>query len=215
MKPLHIAPAPKLDIAANRSAPKWTRKELASRALWAFARPFFAFSPRPFWAWRRFLLRAFGAKIGRDVHIYPSVRITIPWNLDIAAESAIGERVVLYALGTITIGRQTSISQGAHLCAGSHDYRQPNLPLLKLPITIGSGCWVCADAFIGPGTAVGDLAIVGARAVVVNDIEGGMIAAGNPARIVKRRPPFGGDNTSIERKQTIAKQLGSGGTSDS
>ena len=155
--------------------------------LWDLARPLFAWSPRPLWGWRRFLLRCFGARIGRDVHVYPSARITIPWNISIGDQSAIGDRAILYALGSINIGRQVTISQGAHLCAGSHDYKRADMPLLKPPITIGDAVWVCADAFVGPNVEIGDHAIVGARAVAIKNVPAGAIVAGNPARQVGSR----------------------------
>jgi len=176
-----------LDVAANRSAQKWSRKELAGRVLWDLAHPLFALSPRPFWGWRRVLLRRFGAHVGHDVHIYPTALISIPWNLSIGDESAVGERAILYALGPITIGRRATISQGAHLCAGTHDYRAPTMPLLKRPIAIGDESWVCADAFIGPGVTVGQRTIVGARAVVMKSFGPSLVLGGNPARVLKAR----------------------------
>jgi putative colanic acid biosynthesis acetyltransferase WcaF len=129
----------------------------------------------------------FGADVGRDVHIYPSVKITIPWNLGIGDQAGIGDNAILYALGNIHIGRAATISQGAHLCAGTHDYNDPAMPLLKIPILVEDCAWVCADAFVGPGVTVGGHAIVGARAVVVKDVEAGAIVVGNPARQVKKR----------------------------
>jgi putative colanic acid biosynthesis acetyltransferase WcaF len=181
-------PAPAgLDIAANRAARKWSRKELAGRLLWDLAAPVFALSPRPLWGLRRALLRAFGARIGRNVHILPSVRITIPWNLDIGDEAAVGEGAILYALGPIRIGRQATISQYAHLCAGSHDFTRADMPLLKPPIEIGEGAWICADAFVGPGVTVGARAVLGARAVAMKHVAPGLIVAGNPARPIRKR----------------------------
>lgn len=178
---------PRLDICANRNAVKWSRAEQAGRILWALARPSFRLSPRPLWGWRRFLLRVFGARIGRQVHIYPSVRITIPWNIDIGDYSAVGDRAILYALGTIRIGDRATISQGAHICAGSHDWRDATMPLAKEPITICSDAWICADAFVGPGVTVGCWSIVGARAAALRDIADNTIAIGNPAQVVSRR----------------------------
>jgi putative colanic acid biosynthesis acetyltransferase WcaF len=61
------------------------------------------------------------------------------------------------------------------------------MPLLKLPIVIGDDAWVCADAFVGPGVHIGDQTIVGARAVVVKDVLGGIIVAGNPAHTIGQR----------------------------
>lgn len=132
-------------------------------------------------------MRIFGASVGRNVHICPSVKITIPWNLTIEDDVGIGDSAILYALGPIRIGKRTTISQYAHICAGSHDYHDPDMPLLKLPIQIGCDVWICADAFVGPEVAVGDRAIVGARAVVIRDVPENAVVVGNPARKVHDR----------------------------
>ena len=180
-------PSDEIDVSANRKVRKWSRKEQLGRVLWAMAQPFFALSPRPFWGWRRTVLRLFGAKVGTSVHVYPSVRITIPWNLTLGDRCAVGDRAILYALGPITIGANSTISQGAHLCAGSHDWRQSEMPLTKPPITLGENCWIATDAFVGPNVTIGASAIVGARAVAFRDIPVGAIAIGNPATVVSNR----------------------------
>jgi putative colanic acid biosynthesis acetyltransferase WcaF len=177
-----------IDIKGNRQETKWTQRELLFRALWELTRgPLFAWSPRPLWGWRRFVLRSFGARIGREVRIHPSVRIDIPWTLSIGDEAAVGDRAILYSLGMITIGARTTISQGAHLCAGTHDYHNSRMSLLKLPITIGEDVWICAEAFIGPSVVVDDCAIVGARAVVVKCVGKNSVVVGNPARKIRTR----------------------------
>jgi len=177
-----------IDVRANRHARKWSRRELAGRVLWRIIQPLFSLSPRPFlWGWRNALLRLCGANIGRDVRIDPSVRIVIPWNLTVADGVGIGERVILYSLGPISIGARATISQYAHLCAGTHDWRDPAMLLLKPAIAVGADAWICADAFVGPGVAIGDGAIVGARAVVTCDVAPYRIVAGNPAREIGRR----------------------------
>ena len=79
-----------IDIEANRSSRKWTRRELVIRMLWELSQPLFRYSPRLLWGWRRFLLRLFGAKVGNQVHIHPSVRVFIPWNLTIGNWSSVG-----------------------------------------------------------------------------------------------------------------------------
>jgi putative colanic acid biosynthesis acetyltransferase WcaF len=107
--------------------------------------------------------------------------------LDLKDQCAIGDRATLYALGPITIGPRATISQGAHLCAGTHDISRPDRPLLKPPITIGADAWIAADAFIGPNVIVEAGAIVGARAVVMKDVPGNTTVVGNPARQVKKR----------------------------
>lgn len=176
-----------LDIDSARHARPYSRKEYLGRMLWMLAWPLFRASPRPLFGWRRFLLRCFGARVGPAVHIYPSARIEIPWNLDIGAESSIGENVLVYSLGPVKIGPRSTVSHNAHLCAGSHDYRDPALPLLRLPVTVGADAWICAQSFVGPGVVVGDGAVVGAGAVVTRDVEPWTVVAGNPATFVKKR----------------------------
>jgi putative colanic acid biosynthesis acetyltransferase WcaF len=178
-----------LDIQGNRQAEKYTRSELARRLQWTFGRGCFRFTPRPCFAWRRFVLRLFGAQVGAQVHIYGSATIYFPWNLRIGDWSAIGEGALIYNLGLVTIGARATISHGAHVCAGTHDYLKPDLPLLKPPIEIRDQAWICADAFLGPGVVVGEGAVVGARAVVVKDVEPWTVVAGNPARFVRKREP--------------------------
>ena len=106
----------------------------------------------------------------------------MPWNLTLGTECAVGDRAILYALGRIEIGTRATISQGAHLCAGTHDHRRADRPLLTPPIHIGPDSWVAAEAFIGSGVTVGQGAIVGARAVVMKSVPGGRTVVGNPAR---------------------------------
>jgi len=176
-----------LDISANRQAVKYTKRELALRLVWSAGQWLFRLSPRPCFGWRRAVLRCFGASVGKHVNTYAPTRICFPWNLTVGDWSAIGEDVFIYNLGAVTIGSKATISHRTHLCAGTHDYRNPNLPLLKPPITIGDQAWICADAFVGPGVTVGKGAIVGARAVAMRDVPAWTVVVGNPARHVKAR----------------------------
>lgn len=176
-----------VDVSGNRSRREWSSQAIVGRVLWALTAPLFRLSPRPLWGWRRFLLRLFGAQIGKHVHIYPTVRVMIPWHIKIGVGSAVGDRVYLYSLGIITIGERATVSQNSHLCAGTHQWRDESMPLVKAPITIGDDAWICADAFIGPGVIVGNGAIVGARGAVFKNIEAGKIVGGNPATVIGER----------------------------
>jgi putative colanic acid biosynthesis acetyltransferase WcaF len=178
---------PTLDIAANRQATKHSPGELARRVMWSLGRLAFRLSPRPCFGWRRFVLRCFGAEIGAHVNTCPSTWIYFPWNLTVGDWSAIGEEAFIYNLGPVTLGEKVTISHRAQLCAGTHDYTQPDLPLLKPPIVIHSHAWICADAFVGPGITIGEGVIVGARAVVTKNVEPWTIVVGNPAKVVKKR----------------------------
>jgi putative colanic acid biosynthesis acetyltransferase WcaF len=116
-----------------------------------------------------------------------STWIEMPWELTLGERCLIGDNVTIYNLGRITIGDDTVVSQGAHLCAGTHDYTDPAFPLRRDPITIGKHAWIAADAFVGPGIEVGDGAVVGARAVVTRNVAPWSVVGGNPARAIKDR----------------------------
>lgn len=175
-------------IVIQKEESPWSMREKIGRVLWMLVQAtLFRRSFHNWYLWRRVLLRCFGAKIGKNVRVRPTVRVEIPWRLDIDSDVAIGDFAILYSLGTIRIGRGATISQYAHLCAGTHDYTKPEFPLVCPPITIGEDCWVAADAFVGPDVTIGDRAIVGARATVVKDVPAGQIVGGNPARVLKQR----------------------------
>lgn len=171
------------------TAHPYAKAEYLRRAAWEIVERFvFPLLPRRAVGFRAACLRTFGARIEPGAIVRPGVRVVHPWLLSVGRHSTIGDGAIVYNLGPISIGDHTVVSQRVHLCAGTHDYRQPSLPLLRPPIRIGSGAWICVEAFIGPGVTVGDNAIVGARAVVTRDVPPGVIVAGNPARVVKNRP---------------------------
>ena len=174
-----------LNIKGNRAGQKYPFRIQLMRLAWSFGRMLFRMVPQPLHGPRRMLLRAFGAKLGRQVQVDHTATIYFPWNLEMGDCSAIGERAMIYSLGKIKIGEKTTISQGVHLCAGTHDYADPSLPLLTPPIVVEEQVWICADAFVGPSVTVGVGAVVGARSVVVKDVEPWTVVAGNPARFIR------------------------------
>ena len=160
-----------------------------TRALWSFVwlllfRP----SPRSFHAWRSMLLRLFGAQLGEKVHVYPNVKIWLPSLLVMGNRVGIADGVTLYNMATIHIGDNCVVSQGAHLCAGTHDIDSVNFQLIAKPITLKAEVWVCAEAFIGPGVTIAEGCVLGARAVVVKCItDPWTVWAGNPATMKRMR----------------------------
>ena len=186
-------PAPFQQLNLTRISP-YSRNEKIRRALWNLVRAtLFRPSPRRLYGWRNLLLRTFGATIAPNAVVEPTVRVFHPWLLTLGDWSHLGPGVNVYNLGPITVGDHTVVSQNAFLCAGTHDYTRPNLPLLRPTIRIGNGVWVAMEAFVCPGVTVGDNAVVGARAVVTKDVAPGTVVAGNPARVVKERRMESGD----------------------
>jgi putative colanic acid biosynthesis acetyltransferase WcaF len=166
----------------------FTRKEKIGRLLWTIVQAtVFRFSPRRADAWRASLLRLFGAKVGRVSLLRGTVRIEVPWNVEIGDGAQIGDRVYLYSLGPIRIGDHTVVSQFSHLCAGTHDFERTDFPLLRVPIHIGSHCWIAAESFVGPGVTIADGVVVGARSSVVKDLPAWKVCVGAPAKPVSDR----------------------------
>jgi putative colanic acid biosynthesis acetyltransferase WcaF len=154
---------------------------------WMVQTLLFHTSPQVLYGWRRFLLRAFGARIGKGVLIRPSVSITYPWKLSIGDWSWVGDHATLYSLGDIAIGDNAVISQHSYLCAGSHDYTKLEFDLHAKSIHVESEVWLATNVFVGPGVTVGRGAVIGACSVVLNDVPGGMVCAGNPLRVLRAR----------------------------
>ncbi len=169
--------------------PSFSLQNRIMRAVWGVVwLVLFRTSPRPLHVWRRFLLRLFGAKLGMHVNVYPTVKMWAPWALSIGDYAGVADGVKLYNMAPIVIGNHCVISQGAHLCAGSHDIDSANFQLIAKPITLESYVWVCAEAFVGPGVQLAEGCVLGARAVVVKSIvEPWTVWAGNPAVMKKLR----------------------------
>lgn len=164
------------------TGPSFPLSNRIRRATWALVYALlFRPSPRPLHAWRALLLRAFGAQMGERCHVYPGAKIWAPWNLQLGRYVGIADNVVLYNMDVISIGDHAVISQGAHLCGGTHDYDSRNFQLVAKPISIGARAWICADAFIHPGITIAEGVVIGARSVVHRNIsESWTVCAGHP-----------------------------------
>lgn len=154
---------------------------------WLIQMLFFKNSPQFMYGWRRFLLRCFGANIGKKVMIRPTAHIQFPWKLHIGDYSWIGDNVVLYNLDKITIGSHSVVSQRSYLCTGSHHHHQTDFSIYTKPITIQDQCWLAADVFVAPGINIGEGTVVGSRSSVFKSLPAAKICYGNPAMVVKDR----------------------------
>ena len=173
----------------------WNR---AGRLLWGGVYLFlFRPSPRPFHAWRRMLLRAFGAKLGKGAKVFSSAKIFAPWNLIMGDYSTIAPDVDCYCAGVIRIGSHSTVSQYSYLCSASHDFEQPTMPLQVGTIVVGSQVWIAADVFVGPNVEIGDGAVVGARSSVFTNLPSWMLCVGNPAKPKRERKVRNEEHGSI------------------
>ena len=177
----------KVDLSKYKNS--LTLKNQIARMLWnivwtILARPF----PRSVGnSWKLFLLRMFGAKVHNKAVVYSTVKIYMPWNLEMGAYSCLAPEVDCYNVDKIKIGANSTVSQRTYLCTASHDVSLATNPLIYAPIIISDQAWIGAEAYIGMGVIVGQGAVVGARASVYKDIDPWIIVGGNPAKFIKKR----------------------------
>jgi len=163
------------------------KSKIVVQLWWIVEKTLFAWSPQFFYGWRRFLLRLFGAKIGKGVLIRPTAKFTYPWKVCIGDYTWIGEDCILYSLGNITIGKHVAVAHGVYFNTGSHDYQKTSFDIASNSLVIEDECWITNDVYIGPGVTIRKGAVIGARSSVYKDIPEGKICFGNPARPVKNR----------------------------
>lgn len=158
------------------------------RLVWGIVYVFlFRPSPRPFYGWRAFLLRCFGAKLGKGCHIYPKARIWAPWNLICEDVVAIADEGIIYNPKRVFLGSHSTISQQAYLCGATHDHNDPAFPLVAGSIRVDAYAWVCARATVQLGVHVGEGAVLGLGAVATKNLDPWSIYVGIPARKIKNR----------------------------
>jgi len=172
--------------------PAYSFVNRSRRLVWGFCYAvLYRTSPRPLHAWRSFLLRLFGAKMGPNCHFYPRAKVWAPWNLTCEEAACLGDGAEIYNPAPVHMGSHSIISQQAYICCATHDYNHPAFPLISFPSRLGAYSWVCARAVVMPGVNLGDGAVLGLASVATRDLEPWSVYAGVPARKVKMRPRHG------------------------
>jgi len=160
----------------------WSTKQRLVRLLWGtIGKVIWLLAP----SCRSSVLRWFGASVGKRCSFSGTVEITIPWNLTAGDDCHIGDHVILYSLGQITLGNSVRIDTRAHLCAGTHDMRDTTFPLLRPPIVVGNGTYIGVDAYVAPDVTIGSNCTIWPRASVYRNVEDNAELSGNPARPVE------------------------------
>jgi len=133
-----------------------------------------------------FLLRLFGAKIGKQVRIKPGIHIKYPWKLVIGDYSWLAD-CYIENLDMVNIGTNCCISQQAVLITGNHNYTKVGFDLLTSPILLEEGVWIGASAKVCPGVTLHSHAVLTMGSVASKKLEAFGIYQGNPATKVKDR----------------------------
>lgn len=144
----------------------------------------------------RFVGRKGAIRLGRKVAFYGNTYVNAngpQGAVCIGEESHVDQYCVLYGQGGISIGRRCAIASGTLI------YSQTNADTLKdgtpivhqptvyAPVSIGDDCWLGAGVRVLPGVTMGEGVHVGAGAVVHRDLEPRCVAAGVPAKVLKKR----------------------------
>ncbi|MFN8356528.1 MAG: WcaF family extracellular polysaccharide biosynthesis acetyltransferase [Spirosomataceae bacterium] len=156
--------------------------------LWYLVNPLTINTYLPFpVALKRWILRRFGAKIGKNVIIKPKVNIKSPWFLTIDDNVWIGECVWIDNLTNVSIGANACLSQGAMLLTGNHDFTKTTFDLQTKEIHLAEGVWIGAQAVVCPGVTCYSHAVLTVNSVATKPLEAYCIYQGNPAVFVKQR----------------------------
>ena len=178
----------KTDLAAYNNHPFHPGVNALKRLLWYYTNAvFFKTSLLPSNSFKRFLLRSFGARVGKGVTIKPGVNIKYAWHLQIGDYTWIGENVWIDCLLPVTIGSHVCLSQGAVLLTGNHNYKKSTFALIVQGFTIEDGAWIGACAVVNPGITVGTHAVLTTGSVATKDLAAYSIYQGNPAAKIRER----------------------------
>jgi putative colanic acid biosynthesis acetyltransferase WcaF len=158
------------------------------RLVWSVVRTLlYRPSPRPLHSWRALLLCAFGARMGPNCHFYPKSKVWAPWNLVCDDQVTAADGAEIYNPSPMTFGSHAILSQDSYLCGATHDYDDPDFPLIAFAMQVGAYSWICARASVAPGANVGEGAVLGLGSVATRDLDPWTVYAGVPAVKVKER----------------------------
>lgn len=133
------------------------------------------------------ILKRFGAKIGKNVMIKHKINIKYPWNFEVGNNVWLGEEVWIDNLGKVKIGDNTCISQGAMLLAGNHDFKKTTFDLIIKDIIIEEGVWIGAKSMVCGGTTCHSHSVLAVNSVANKNLEAYYIYQGNPAVQIRKR----------------------------
>jgi maltose O-acetyltransferase len=136
---------------------------------------------------RRILGELLGA-IGAGTEVRPPLYCDYGWQIRIGDRTFVNFGLVALDVAAITIGDDVQIGPNVQLLTPTHpldaDARRAKWESAR-PITISSNVWLGGGAIVLPGVSIGENTVVGAGAVVTRDLPDGVLAVGNPARIVR------------------------------
>lgn len=156
--------------------------------MWLMLSNFFFLTNIPYPVFfKLFLLKLFGASIGRNCIIKPWAKIKFPWKLRLGDNVWIGEAAWIDNISEVVIGNHVCISQNALLLTGNHDYTSISFDLTSKPINIEDGAWICANATIVGGVTVATHSVVGIGQIITKNTEPYLVYMNGSVPLYKKR----------------------------
>ena len=121
-------------------------------------------------SFRCYLLKSFGAKIGRKCYISNKAIFVHPWNVIIGNNVGIDDYAYIKSDVTVTIEDYVSIASFVHILPSGHNVRLRNFALEGKATEISYGAFIGTGAFIGPGVRIGKFSVVGSNTHVYKDV---------------------------------------------
>jgi putative colanic acid biosynthesis acetyltransferase WcaF len=134
-----------------------------------------------------FVLKIFGAKIGKNLTIKPKVNIKYPWFLEIGNNVWIGETAWIDNFVQVIIEDNVCISQGATLLTGNHNYKKSNFEMIVGEIYLEKGSWIGAKSVVCGGVKCKSHSVLAVNSVTSKDLKPYTIYQGNPAKEIRER----------------------------
>jgi acetyltransferase-like isoleucine patch superfamily enzyme len=134
-----------------------------------------------------------GITIGRGVFLGRATILSCKdGDIELGDEVNIGFNCEIFSGSRVVVGRYGLFAAYTYLVGGGHEFERPGVPVIRQPrtslgITLGENVWLGAGAQVMDGVRLGSDVVIGAGAVVTEDVPEGSIAAGVPARVLRRR----------------------------
>ena len=137
---------------------------------------------------RRAVLEELCASVGQGANVEPPFACDYGWNITMGEGAFLNFGCVVLDCAPVEIGALAQLAPNVQLCTATH----PTDPVVRAngleyaqPIALGRNVWLGAGVIVGPGVTIGENSVVGAGSVVVRDVPAGVVAVGNPCRVIR------------------------------
>ena len=135
------------------------------------------------------LIRSILGKAGKDVHIKAPFHCDYGYNIEVGDNFFSNYNLTILDVAKVRIGDNAQIAPNVSIYTAGHPIHPESRNSgyeYGIDVTIGDNVWIGGNVTILPGVTIGDNTTIGAGSVVTRDVPAGVVAAGNPAKVIKR-----------------------------